>query len=143
MNPSILQLLQKYRIAVISVTLSDGVIHSATVHYSFKENPFTVYIQTSNTTLKAKPFLNGETGKGAIVIGFSEEDWITLQLHGNIRAVTDVNELEEVYKVHYQKQPEAEKYKGPKTVFLEFTPTWWRYTDFNTEPENIIEEGEL
>lgn len=137
MNEEVISFLNKNKIGVISVLLEEG-IHSATVHYSHKLDPFKIYIQTSNTTLKAKPFLNGEIGKGAFVIGFSEEEWLTLQMHGNIRVITDANELQEVYKIHYSKYPKSEKYKGPKTVFLEFTPTWWRYTDFNTDPETII-----
>lgn len=138
MNQAILDLLSKHTIGVISVVLNDSNVHAATVHFSHKNDPLKVYIQTSNKTLKAQPFLNGETGKGAFVLGFSEEEWLTLQMHGTVRAVSDQNELEEIYKVHYAKHPDSEQYKGPKTVFLEFTPTWWRYTDFNTEPPIII-----
>ena len=138
MNQSALNLLSKDRVGVISVIQKDGTVHSATVHYSQKNDPVKIYIQTLNTTLKSQPFLNGQSGQGAMVVGFSEQDWVTLQMHGNIRAVLDQEELEEVYKTHYQKHPDAEQYKGPNTVFLEFTPTWWRYTDFNTDPETII-----
>jgi len=74
-----------------------------------------------------------------MVIGLSEEEWLTLQMHGDVKIISDNKELEKVYKIHYAKHPEAEQYKGPKTVFLEFTPTWWRFTDFNTNPETIIE----
>lgn len=135
---SILNYLEKNRIGVISVILEDGAVHSATVHYSHNENPLKIYIQTSSDTLKAKLFLDGGAGKGAFVIGFSEEEWLTLQMHGEVRAVSDKDELEQIYKIHYAKHPEAEQYKGPKTIFLEFTPTWWRYTDFNTDPDTIV-----
>jgi uncharacterized protein YhbP (UPF0306 family) len=138
MNEQIESFLNKERIGVISVILDDGTLHSATIHFSYAANPLKFYIQTSNSTLKAQPFMSGKPGKAAMVIGFSEEVWITLQMHGQIRQVSDSDELEEVYKIHYKKQPEAEQYKGPKTVFLEFTPEWWRFTDFNTEPETII-----
>lgn len=138
MNPVISNFLMKEKVGVLSVILADGTPHSATMHYSYKDEPFKIYIQTSNTTLKAQPFLNGEVGKGAMAIGFSEEDWLTLQIHGDIRIISGHEELEEVYKIHYKKNPDAEQYKGPKTVFLEFTPNWWRYTDFNTDPETII-----
>ena len=138
MNQLVSDILNKYRVGVISVLIENEEIHSATVHYSHSENSLKLYIQTSNSTLKAQPFLNGRTGKGAFVVGFSEEDWLTLQMHGDIEIVSELNELKEVYKVHYKKHPDAEKYKGPKTIFLKFTPTWWRYTDFNTEPETII-----
>jgi general stress protein 26 len=138
MNPIVLDLISTDKVGVISVALEDGTIHSATVHYSHNENPLKIYIQTSNTTLKVKPFLNGQIGKGAFVIGFSEDEWLTLQMHGEIRAISDQDQLEEIYKIHYKKHPDAEQYKGPNTVFLEFSPIWWRYTDFNTDPETII-----
>src|SRR3989338_1875463 len=47
--------------------------------------------------------------------------------------------VEAVYKIHFKKHPFAEKYKNEHTVVIEFTPTWWRYTDFNTTPETIID----
>lgn len=134
----ILNFLEKYRVGVVSVPLKDENVHSATVHYSHKISPLKIYIQTSNDTLKAQPFLKGEVEKGAFVIGFSEDEWLTLQMHGEIKAVFEQNELEKIYKIHYKKHPNAEQYKGPNTIFLEFTPTWWRYTDFNTDPETIL-----
>lgn len=138
MNSNIQNFIQKERIGVISILLSDGTIHSATVHFSHQNNKF--FIGTSNDTLKVQPFLNGETGKGAFVIGFSEKEMITLQMHGIVRLVSNKDELEELYQVHYHKHPKAEQHKNdPTTVFLEFVPTWARYTDFNTDPETIDE----
>ncbi len=139
MDSKIKDFLEKQRVGVLSVVLSDGASHSATVHYSHQTNPIKIFIQTTNTTLKAQPFLKGEVGKGSFVTGFSEEEWLTLQMHGTVKKISDEKELEDVYKIHYAKHPDAEQYKGPKTVFLEFIPTWSRYTDFNTEPETIIE----
>jgi len=139
MNPKILDFLKSQPVGVVSVLLADGSPHAATVHYSHKEGPLKFFIQTTNTTTKVQNLLDGKTAKASMVIGFSEQDWLTMQMRGDLRIVSDKNELDEIYKVHYQKHPDAEKYKGPKTVFLEFTPTWWRYTDFNTEPETIID----
>jgi general stress protein 26 len=138
MDKTVLDFLSKDRIAVISVSLEDGAVHSATVHFSHQNDPFKFYIQTSSDTLKAQPFLNGQTGQGALVVGFSEEEWVTFQAHGTIRAILDQEELEKICKIHYQKLPDAEKRKGPDTVFLEFTPTWWRYTDFKSKPKTVI-----
>lgn len=139
MNPKISDFLNKEPVGVVSVLLADGSPHAATVHYSHNEQRLKFFIQTTNTTVKAQNLLDGKTTKAAMVIGFSEQDWLTLQMRGSIRIVFDKNELEEIYKIHYKKHPDAEKYKGPKTVFLEFTPSWWRFTDFNTHPETIIE----
>ncbi len=139
MNTHLQQFIQKERVGCLSVITVEGVPHAAAVHYSYKEDPLEFYIQTTNTTTKAQPFLGGKKGKVAFVIGFSEQDWLTLQMRGDVRIVTDIGELEKIYTTHYLKHPDAEKYKGPQTVFLAFTPTWWRFTDFNTEPETIVE----
>ena len=140
MDSKIINFIAKEQVCALSVLLSDGVPHIATVHYSHTENPLRIFIQTSNTTTKAKALVNRENAKAAIVIGFSEEDWLTLQMRGDIKIVSNKDELEEIYKIHYKKHPDAEQYKGPQTIFLEFKPTWWRFTDFNTDPETIVEQ---
>ena len=138
MDSKILKFLEKERVGVVSVILPSNISHSASVHLSHQKNPLKLFIQTTNTTEKVKPLLNGEVGKASMVIGFSEKDWITLQMRGEMKIVSNPEDLEKIYKIHYKKHPDAEQYKGPKTVFMEFTPNWWRYTDFNTEPETII-----
>ncbi len=140
MNPIALHLLQKERVCVLSVILPDGSPHAAVVHFSQQTDPVKIFIQTY-PTLKAKAIeeMGGKT-KAAIVVGLNEEEFVTLQMHGDIRIVSDTQELEHIYAIHYAKQPQAEKHKGPNTIFLEFTPAWWRYSDFKTEPETIITE---
>lgn len=138
MNEVIEQLLTSEPIGVLSVLLADGTLHAATIHFSQTVEPFKLYMQTSNTTIKAQPFVDGKTGPAALVIGVSEATWRTLQLHGTVRAILDPEEIAEVAKIHYEKHPEAGKYQSPKNLFLEFTPSWWRYSDFNTDPPTII-----
>ncbi len=137
MHPTAVGLLQKERACVLSVVLPDGSPHAAVVHYSQQIDPVTIFIQTY-PTVKTEAIKGGNT-KAAIVVGLSEEDFVSLQMRGDISIISDPKELEHIQTVHYKKHPAAEKYKGPHTIFLEFTPTWWRYTDFNTEPETIIE----
>lgn len=142
MNPQVRNFITKERVGVVSVVLADGTPHAAAVHYSHQENPLAFFIQTVNDTVKVQNLSHGKIGNAAMVIGFSEQDWLTLQMRGDIQIISDKNQLEEIYKIHYQEHPDAEKYKNQKTVFLKFTPTWWRYTDFNTDPETIIENRE-
>ena len=140
MPQEILNYIKTQRVCVLAVEMLDGSPHAATVHYSHVENPLRFFIQTSNTTTKAKSLISsGGAGKAAIVIGFSETDWLTLQMRGNIRVISNQKKLDGVYKIHYAKHPDAKQYKGPNTVFLEFQPNWWRFTDFNTNPEKITE----
>lgn len=138
MNPIALKLLEKERICVLSVVLPDGSPHGAVVHYSQQTEPVKLFIQTSPTVKTEAIKSAGGTAKASVVVGLNEPDFVTLQMRGNVRIVSDNSELENIYKIHYAKHPEAEQYKSPKTIFLEFVPTWWRYTDFNTDPETIV-----
>lgn len=139
MNPKALELLKKERVCVFAVPMQDGAPHAATVHFSQQLDPVKIFIQTY-PTVKAKAIQDkGGKAKAAIVVGTDEKEFVTLQMHGDVRIVSDMQELEQIYKIHYAKQPESEKYKSSTTIFLEFTPTWWRYTDFNTDPETVIE----
>ena len=140
MNPLALKLLQKERVCVLSVILSDGTPHAAALHYSEQINPVKLFIQTY-PTLKTKAIEEkGGVAKAAVVVGLNDIDFLSLQMHGNVKIVSNLNYLQEIYKIHYAKQPQAEKHKSPTTIFLEFVPTWWRYTDFTTDPETVIEQ---
>jgi general stress protein 26 len=139
MDNRIIEFLNTQRIASLTTLLSDGTPHAAALHYSYTENPFTIYFSTDNTSRKFQGLVSNNETKAAIAIGFSEEDWLTFQLEGTVRKVANKTELESVQKIHYTKYPNSAKYKDePETVFLAFTPTWWRFSDFNTDPETII-----
>ncbi len=138
LTPKILDFLAKERVCALSVALIDGTPHTAAMHYSHQINPVKLFFQTGKDSVKMQSFLK-DSSKASIVVGFSEKDLLTLQMRGGAKIVSTPKELEEIYKIHYKKHPFAEKYKGPETVFIEFVPTWWRYTDFNTEPETIFE----
>lgn len=138
MNETILDFLTKNRVSSLTTLLPDGTPHGAALHYSHIAEPLTLYFSTKNTSRKCEGLLNGETSKASVVIGFSEDEWITLQLDGEVKAL-EKDQLENIHKVHYAKHPNSEQFKdAPETVFLAFTPTWWRYTDHNTKPETII-----
>ncbi|MBI4065749.1 hypothetical protein HY412_00960 [Candidatus Kaiserbacteria bacterium] len=56
-----------------------------------------------------------------------------------VRVVLNAEELAAIKKIHFQKIPTAKEYgNDPDSVFLEFVPTWWQYTDYNTKPETRI-----
>lgn len=139
MNDKILKYLTKEHVGVLSNLLPDGSVHGATLHFSHNVEPLEIYFSTENTSRKCEGLLNGEVVKASLVIGFSESEWITLQLDGEITAVSDKPELEAVHRIHYSKHPGSEKYKNdPVTIFLKFTPLWYRYTDYNTDPLTVI-----
>ncbi len=75
-----------------------------------------------------------------MVIGFSEEEWLTLQIDGTIEIIQDEDEIKRVKTIHYQKNPSSKQFENiPTTIFLAFTPIWWRFTDFNSEPPFVME----
>lgn len=126
-------------VCVLTTMLPSGEPHSAVVHYSHTENPFVFFIQTKNDTVKVQSLLSQEIGKASMVIGLSEDEWVTFQMRGDIRIVSDAKEREYVSGIHHTKHPFALKRQGPTTIFLEFKPTWWRYTNFTTKPVTTIE----
>lgn len=140
METKIKQFLDKEKLGVFSINLADSAPHGAAIHFSYIEEPFVFYIMTESTTLKVQTLLENEIQKASLVVGFSEETWMTLQMRGNTKIITDEKELEEAEKIHFGKFPKSEQYKNPQTVFLKFKPHWYRFTDFNTEPETIVEE---
>lgn len=142
MKTKIFEFLAKHRVCSLTTLLNDGSPHAAALHYSNKNEPLELYFSTENTSLKTQALLDGKSTKASVVIGFSEEEWITLQMDGEIKTVLDENELSAIHVIHYAKIPDAERYKDEKTtIFLKFIPRWWRFTDYNIDPPLIIASG--
>lgn len=130
MDKMVLDFLTKNRVCVLSVLLKNDSPHAAAMHYSHSVSPLEIYIQTKNTSRKMSALLKGGFVKASIVVGFSEQEFKTLQLDGDVRILSK-NRLSEVHKIHYTKHPDAKQWKDdPATVFLAFKPTWWRYTEY-------------
>ena len=139
MNSKILTFLTDHRVCSLTTLLKDGAPHAAALHYSHQSEPLELYFSTENTSVKCEALVEGKPGKASVVIGFSEEEWVTLQMDGEVVAILEPAELEAAQKIHYPKHPESEKYKDdPATIFLIFVPKWWRYTDYNTDPITTI-----
>lgn len=138
MNPIVQKFLTQECVCVLSGILPDGGSHSSTLHFSYAENPMRIYFQTWDESDKVKALREGDNKSASVVIGFSEKEKLTLQMRGSLRIISSPDELEKVFKIHYTKHPFAEKFKDESTVLIEFTPTWWRYSDFNTDPEMVI-----
>lgn len=130
-DAKVLKFLGKHRVCSLTTLLKDGSPHAAALHYSHGGSPLEIYMSTENTSRKCEALLGGKFVRGALVIGFSEEEFKTLQMDGKVKAVKDKKELAKIHKIHYAKLPDAEKWKDdPATLFLVFTPKWWRYTEY-------------
>ncbi len=131
MDKRIFDFVNKNRISVLSTVLPSGTPHSAALHYSSSNEPFKIFFSTDKTSRKCQDLLDGKTGKASVVIGFDENEMVTLQGEGEVQAIFDKQELLEAQKVHYKKYPDSEKWKDDQdSIFLVFIPTWWRYTEF-------------
>ncbi len=129
MDQNILDFIKENRVSAFTTLLKDGSPHSAALHYSHIDDPIKFYISTANNSMKCENLLDGKESSASMVIGFSEEDWKTLQMDGNVRVLLEEKEILEAQKIHYAVHPNSEKFKDdPATIFLEFTPTWWRFS---------------
>ena len=99
-------------------------------------------MMTGVASKKCQSLLEGEVGPASFVTGFSDEEWVTVQMDGEIKTVTDKDELVQIHAVYFVKNPGPEKYKDdPDTVFLKFTPNWYRYTEFKPKHKEISSES--
>lgn len=138
MNQQGLDYLRQQRVCVLTTLLADEMPHAAALHYSHLESPLELFFGTTRGSRKMSG-LTEHPSKAAVVIGFDEREMVTLQMEGQVRIVSDKVLLKKFQGAHFVKHPEAAQYQHEsETVYLAFTPTWWRYTDFKTDPITIF-----
>lgn len=138
LEKKILDFIAKERVCSLDTLLPNGYPHSAAMHFS-SDMSLTMYFSSDITSVKCQGFKKTEKIKAAVVVGFSEKEWISIQMRGSLSLIQDPQVLDVVKQLHYKKNPSSKEFeKDPNTVFLAFEPVWWRYTDFNTDPPEII-----
>jgi len=138
MDKNVLDFIEKHRISVLTTLLKDGKPHSATMHYAFSKDPLSFIFLTEKGSRKLSA-LAESFSPASLVIGFSEEEWVELQVEGEIKVVRDKNELDYVWKVYADKYVGMDKYKNsPDSIMVLFRPSWWRYTEFRPKPPKVI-----
>jgi len=139
MNKKVLKFLQRHRICVLTTLLKNGQPYSASLHYAFNEKPLYFVVWTGEKTRKLGGLKKGEASKASMVIGFSEEEWLTMQMEGEVKWVSNKEELREIWKCYSQKFAEPETYEDSEgSALLKFTPKWWKYTEVKPEPKVVI-----
>lgn len=123
MDQKIIDFLSKERMAALSICLPDGTPHASAMHFVYKEG--VIYFSTHNNSKKVTGLTSS---KASVTVGFSEQDWVTVQIDGNIEITPDGKDL------ILEKYPESVKFMDANTIFLKFTPTWWRYSDYKSAP---------
>lgn len=137
MDSQIEQFLNSHRIGCLTVLLSNGQPHAATVHYSHSSEPLKIYIQTGKDTQKCQKLLQDKVSPASFVVGFSEEEWQTLQLDGQVRLLETDEEIKQFQDVHHQKVSEAKRAEDKETAYLEFTSENGKFSDFTTKPPTV------
>jgi general stress protein 26 len=134
-DQKIINFIEKHRIGVLTTLLPDGRPHSASMHVASRNEPLTFIFFTKKDSRKCSHLETNKKYPASLVIGFSEEEFIELQLEGDIEKI-DKNNSIEAEKVF------ASKFAGAKLddehIVLSFSPNWWRYTEFRPKPYTII-----
>lgn len=138
MNSNILDFLKTQRACVLAVEMLDGSPHGATIHFAHKENPFIFYFETNRQYRKVQPLFGKHNTRATVVIGTSQDTTKTFQMDGVLRLVED-SEVGDYNKVYLGKFPEKlEKSQKPDFVRMIFSPTWWRYTNWDKNGKIIL-----
>jgi pyridoxine/pyridoxamine 5'-phosphate oxidase len=138
MNKSeILSFLRAHRLAVQATASLDGAPQAAVVGYAVTDN-FEIVFDTLASTRKAQNIRRNP--KLAFVIGgLKKADERTVQYEG-IADEPVGEELEQPKQIYYAVFPD-----GPSRsswlglIYVRVKPTWLRYSDYNSDPPEIVE----
>jgi len=133
-NDKIISFLKKHRISGVATIMPDGIMpHNKVMHYSMWENPLKLLFCTDDRSISVQNIsLNHNM---SVVVGWSEEEWITVQMRGEAKVIDTPFELASAKKIHYANYPSSQKFdKDSHTVFIVFTPSWIKISDVNSDP---------
>lgn len=138
MDKRVEKFIKNHRVSVLSVMTPEDKIHSATIHYANKFDPLEFIFLTEKASLKAQTLGSGEV-RASLVIGFSEEEWVTLQMHGTASLPKNDKEISEAWEVYSTKFSGSEKMKeNVDFTLVKFIPNWWRYSEVRPRPSFVI-----
>src|SRR3989344_8687333 len=125
-------LINKNKLAVLSTVTSENTSESAVVEISVRENLELIFDTLPNFR-KYKNLKNNHDV--SVVIGFEPA---TVQYEG-VAVELNGEELNEYRRIHFQKFPEAVKFKKLGIRFFKIIPKWVRYTDVSRQPWEVFE----
>jgi uncharacterized protein YhbP (UPF0306 family) len=134
MDEQMVEFLKLHRISVLSILMPAGVVHGATMHYAFDESSKKFVFMTEKQSRKGGAVVDGGVRQASLVIGFSEEEWLTAQLSGMVRAVNE-EEMDWAWKLYSNKFNGSDKHRGDEgALAMMFEPTWWRFSKVRPKP---------
>lgn len=137
MDAKVIEFLEKERVSVLTTLLEDGSPHSAAMVFVFNKDANEVYFLTDKASKKCALLRNGTFVRASVVLGFSEQDMVTLQMDGEVKVVA-ADAVENARALYLAKYPDHKRYDNEASEYLVFKPSWWRYTDFKPVPNYII-----
>jgi hypothetical protein len=140
-NDVLKEFLEKELVSVLSVAINADVVHGAAMHYSYSSEPMRLFFSADKTQRKFSGLTSQKSRQASVVIGVSEQTWVTCQMSGIISEVK-ASDLKGVKERHFGRIPSARQFENdPGTVFLVFEPQWYRLTDFNVDPPGILAQS--
>lgn len=138
-DAQVLDFIKNSRVLALTVLLPDSTPHTSAMHFAHRDDPLTFIFLTEKGSLKVSALKDKKRQLGAITIGFDEKEMVTLQLHGEVSRLEKSDELAKLKEIYFKKFPQNKKYENdPESVFLSFTPSWFRYSDYKVKPVKII-----
>jgi general stress protein 26 len=129
------------RVSVLSTCTAKGEPHSSVMHYSCAAELPDLFFSTDDRSAKARDCR--ENPRTAVALGWSETDWVTVQMRGALRALTLPQEIEAAKAAHYAVHPNARAFDSdPHTLFLRFEADWVRFSNLAAAPP-LVEEMTL
>ena len=133
--------LREGRVSVLSTCTSKGEPHSSVMHYSCAADLPALYFSADDRSAKAGDCR--ENTRASVALGWSEVDWVTVQMRGALRALTRPDAVKSAKAAHYAVHPNARQFENdPHTLFLLFEPDWVRFSDLAASPP-LVEEMTL
>ncbi|MEK9200538.1 MAG: hypothetical protein AAB909_01045 [Patescibacteria group bacterium] len=134
-DSQILNYLERNSLCVFTVIQEDGSLHSATCKYASTQAA-EIIIHTKNTTRKVQNLLDGKSANASVVVGVTDQEWISWQATGTARvALKREADMQDLYERRYSVGFPIDS----DSVFIIFSPIWYRYTEFKSDPKVIIE----
>lgn len=139
MEREVKDFLDNQRVGCLAVALEDGMPHTSAVHFSSDVECRRLFFQVGKETKKFNAIDERRLIKASLTVGFSEDEWKTLQIDGHLRLLR-ADEDVEFQDCYYSKNPTAKEYRGDDTAYLVLEPNWWRFSDFSVgDPPRTIE----
>lgn len=126
--------LKTQRLSAVATMMPDGVMpHTKVMHFSILEHPLRLLFCTDNRSIFMQNLACNPNM--SVAVGWSEEQWITVQMRGEGAAIDDSALLAQVKQTYYAYCPAAQKFDNdPHMVFVIFTPSWVRFSDAANDP---------